>query len=266
MKVVNQDEVEIQEYDLETGHLVDHKLLVAHHDAVEPQAAVYEDQLVEEYENGGKLYNHVCVKEGVVGQDAWDEYEDVLMYVPYTEEELAEIEEQKKQEEEAAAAAEEEQKKLEEEAQAEKRMNVAVRTMAMAMMPSLPVETMSTASLAPLAPLYPEWDSNSHEYKKGEPFYYVIDGETHYFRASQNTTSTNVYKPGDPGIISIYYEFFIAPDGIEIYQEAVGEFNSYDKGDKCHYPDADGPIYESLVNDNAYSPDAYPANWKKVSE
>lgn len=266
MKVVNEQGVEIQEYDLDLGYLKPHKLFVQHHDAVEAQPAEFEDQFVQEYENGGKLYNHVCVKQYVPGTDAWDEYEDVQMYVKYTEEELQQIEEEKKKQEEAQAAAEEQAKKEQEAAQAEQRMNVAVRTMAMVMMPSLPTETMTTASLAPLAPLYAEWDPNSYSYKKGEPFYYVIDGEIHYFRASQPTTSTEVYKPGDPGTLSIYYEFFIAPDGIEIYQEAAGEFNSYNKGDKCHYPDADGPIYESLANGNAYSPDAYPANWKLVEE
>jgi hypothetical protein len=35
------------------------------------------------------------------------------------------------------------------------------------------------------------------------------------------------------------------------------------KGDKVHYPDAEGDIYESLIDYNVYSPEAYPAGWEK---
>ena len=36
-------------------------------------------------------------------------------------------------------------------------------------------------------------------------------------------------------------------------------------GDQVHYPDADGPVYESLMDYNIYSPEAYPAGWQLVS-
>ena len=264
MKVVNQEGVEIQEYDLETGKLVPSRLLVQHHEAVEFQAAQYEDQLVEEYENGGRLYNHICVSPAVQGKPAWDEYEDVKMYVPYTKEELEEIQKQKEAEEQAKKEEEEQAKKLKEQQEQEHRMNLAVRTMSKMMIPTISTMSLSNAAVAPLAPLYPEWDENSYSYKEGEPFYYVIDGETRYFRASQDTVSTPVYKPGDVGTTSIYYEIFIAPDGIEIWQTVQGKFNAPNKGDRLHYPNEDSPIYESLVDGNAYSPDVYPNNWKLV--
>lgn len=35
------------------------------------------------------------------------------------------------------------------------------------------------------------------------------------------------------------------------------------KGERRHYPDAEGPMYEALA-DTAYSPDAYPQHWSAV--
>ena len=40
--------------------------------------------------------------------------------------------------------------------------------------------------------------------------------------------------------------------------------DSFTLGEKCHYPDADGPVYESLIDANTWSPEAYPAGWNKV--
>ena len=37
----------------------------------------------------------------------------------------------------------------------------------------------------------------------------------------------------------------------------------YMKGDKVHYPDAEGDVYESLIDGNVWSPEAYPDGWKK---
>lgn len=38
----------------------------------------------------------------------------------------------------------------------------------------------------------------------------------------------------------------------------------YMAGDKVRYPDADGPIYESLIDNNVWSPEAYPQGWQLV--
>ena len=46
----------------------------------------------------------VLTKPGVQPSEAWDEYEDAMMYVPYTDEELAQMKEQEKAAEEAAKA------------------------------------------------------------------------------------------------------------------------------------------------------------------
>jgi hypothetical protein len=55
------------------------------------------------------------------------------------------------------------------------------------------------------------------------------------------------------------------PGEIPVWKQPTGAQDAYNKGDKVHYPDKDGPVYESLIDANVYSPEAYPAGWKVVS-
>lgn len=40
--------------------------------------------------------------------------------------------------------------------------------------------------------------------------------------------------------------------------------NPYMSGDRVHYPNADDPVYESTIDNNVWSPSAYPAGWTVV--
>ena len=42
-----------------------------------------------------------------------------------------------------------------------------------------------------------------------------------------------------------------------------GDYDMVRKGEKRHYPDAEGPVYEAL-EDTAYDPDTVPGNWREV--
>lgn len=82
---------EITNPDLEKGYLQNDKLLIAHHEA---QAEVQEqkhEELLHEYPNGGKEYIEVIDVPYQAAKEAWDEYEDIQVYIPYTEEEIAQI-------------------------------------------------------------------------------------------------------------------------------------------------------------------------------
>ena len=105
--------------------------------------------------------------------------------------------------------------------------------------------------------LWPDWQPDT-DYKQNDPIQY----DEKYWRVSRDLTSSKIYPPGTSE--SLYYEIQLAPDGIIIYRTCHGKYDSVRLGEKRHYPDADGPIYESLVDYNAYSPDAYPKNWKLV--
>ena len=112
-RVFNEDKTqELTEYDLTLGKLARDKLFVAHHEAVpevvaktvEEKVAAYQAEgqsveqhdgkyflVVAQYPNGGKDIAEIFPTEAVPAQEAYDEYEDIYVYTPYTETELAAI-------------------------------------------------------------------------------------------------------------------------------------------------------------------------------
>lgn len=100
---------------------------------------------------------------------------------------------------------------------------------------------------------WPEWQPDT-AYKHNQPLTY----QGRFFRTSKNLTSQAIYPPGSAD--SEYYEVTLAPDGIINWYNVGGEYNMVRKGEKRHYPDAEGPVYRAKV-DTAYSPDTYPDDW-----
>lgn len=82
---------EITNPDLEKGYLQNDKLLIAHHEAQEEVQEQTHEELLHEYPNGGKEYIEVIDVPYQPAKEAWDEYEDIQVYIPYTEEEIAQI-------------------------------------------------------------------------------------------------------------------------------------------------------------------------------
>lgn len=106
-RVFNKDKTqELTDYDLSLGRLKEDKLLIAHHDAVAEKTATevaaelsaqgktvervadvwYE--IIGTYPNGGKDLRAI---QSVAAQEEWDEYEDIYVYIPYSESELVVI-------------------------------------------------------------------------------------------------------------------------------------------------------------------------------
>lgn len=52
-------------------------------------------------------------------------------------------------------------------------------------------------------------------------------------------------------------------DTIKDFVQPTGAHDTYAKGDKVRF---NGKVYESLIDNNAYSPSAYPAGWKEITE
>lgn len=118
MKVYNKEKTEVLEtYDSTKGFLKNDKILKVHHEAVSAVPAVtvaskieairanggkvievdsvyYE--VVKEFPNGGKTLKEIDETLGVPKQEAYDEYEDIKVYIPYTEQEIK-IQEKTKQ-------------------------------------------------------------------------------------------------------------------------------------------------------------------------
>lgn len=89
MRIFNANNIELIEPDLTKGRLVPEKRFVAHHEAINYVPDQFHYEVVKEYPNGGKDVKKVIDIPGTPAQEAWDEYEDILRFIPFTEAELA---------------------------------------------------------------------------------------------------------------------------------------------------------------------------------
>lgn len=114
-----------------------------------------------------------------------------------------------------------------------------------------------------IATVYPEWDGNGHAYAINDYCVYGENqvGDPQLYRCLQAHTSQSDWTPDVS--VSLFKAIGIAGDDIPVWSQPVGTEDAYMKGDKVHYPDAEGDVYESLIDGNVWSPDDYPQGWEK---
>lgn len=88
MKIYDENNNEILNPDLSIGYLTNEKMLLKHHNAKRKINGKGHYVVIKEYPNGGKDVEWVWDIEPDDGYKAWDEYEDILKYTKYTDEEL----------------------------------------------------------------------------------------------------------------------------------------------------------------------------------
>ena len=81
------------------------------------------------------------------------------------------------------------------------------------------------------------------------------------YRCEQEHTSQSGWEPDKTPAL---WTEVAKPGEIPVWRQPTGAQDAYNKGDRVHYPDADGPVYESLMDANVYSPEAYPTGWRLV--
>lgn len=81
------------------------------------------------------------------------------------------------------------------------------------------------------------------------------------YRCATTHTSQSGWEPEVPG--ALWYEIEFAEDGILVWRRPSGAHDAPNKGDKRHYPDADGPVYESLRDGNTSEP-TFDEWWKEA--
>ena len=91
MRIFDENQQEITQPDLSLGYLRQDRILVAHHEAVAAVEEQWHYETVAQYPNGGRDVARVVDVPGVAPREAWDEYEDILRYVPYTQQQLEEM-------------------------------------------------------------------------------------------------------------------------------------------------------------------------------
>lgn len=257
MRILDENDQEVVDPDLDLGHLEPDKLFIAHHEEIPEKLPVKKIDYDNPYyvgSNGGKLVNTIEVSPYQPYEPAWDEYEDILRYILYTEEELAEIEAQKKAEEEAQKEAEEQAKKEAQEAEVnaeiQNQMLIAARFSVMTM-------SLTDDQAMEVSTLYPEW-SVGESYQEDDIRRY----EGALYRALQASTGEEQYPPdtfvagwkriGEPN-----------EDGVYPWVQPLGATDAYNTGDKVTYK---GGTYESTIDGNVWPPDVYPAGWKLVED
>ena len=89
MRIFDENNNLLETVDKSKGYLKRDRLFLLHHKATEAVAPQGHYETVKEYPNGGKEVAWVVDVPGVKAKEAWDEYEDILRFVPYTASELA---------------------------------------------------------------------------------------------------------------------------------------------------------------------------------
>lgn len=104
--------------------------------------------------------------------------------------------------------------------------------------------------------LFPEWIPDGHEYNPGDRVRY--NGEL--YKVLQAHSSQDDWAPESAA--ALFAKILPGQDGTEIGEWVQPDStNAYSKGDRVIY---DGKTYESLIDNNVWSPAAYPAGWKEV--
>ena len=93
MRVFNESKkYELTNYDLEKGYLKNDSRFVKHHPSVPATEEKGHYEVLKTYDNGGTDVEWIVDVPASPYQEPYDEYEDILVFFPYTQTELAENE------------------------------------------------------------------------------------------------------------------------------------------------------------------------------
>lgn len=89
MRILSENNIEIENPDFANGYLVEEEIFVRHHEAIAAVEEVGHFEVIKEYPNGGKDVEYIIDTPSTEAKAAWDEFERIQRFVPYTEAELA---------------------------------------------------------------------------------------------------------------------------------------------------------------------------------
>ena len=104
--------------------------------------------------------------------------------------------------------------------------------------------------------LFPAWEADTA---------YAADQRVRYGGSSGTPTPTlyncvqaHTSQTGwEPDKTPALWTEVAKPGEIPVWRQPTGAQDAYNKGDKVHYPDKDGPVYVSIVDANAWEPGGY---------
>lgn len=104
--------------------------------------------------------------------------------------------------------------------------------------------------------LFPTWKADT-AYAADERIRY---GEKLYRCVQAHTSQTDWTPDATPAL----WTEVAKPGEIPVWKQPTGAQDAYNKGDRVWYPEKNTTVYESLIDANVYSPEAYPAGWMEV--
>ena len=100
-------------------------------------------------------------------------------------------------------------------------------------------------------------------YKTKEVFRYGENavGDAQLYQVLQDHTSAKEWTPDTA--ISLYKAIGVTENGYPEWAQPLGASDAYNIGDIVSY---NGTLYESTIDNNTWSPDAYPQGWREVTK
>ena len=123
--------------------------------------------------------------------------------------------------------------------------------------------TLTEEQALEIATVYPAWETGK-AYAVGDIISYGTNsvGDPQLYKVVQAHTSQADWTPG-AGTESLYDAFGLDDSGYPVWSQPSGAHDAYNTGDIVNY---NGTLYQSLIDGNTWSPEAYPAGLEVYSE
>lgn len=102
--------------------------------------------------------------------------------------------------------------------------------------------------------LFPAWSPDSVEYKAGDRVKYFDV----LYKCVQSHTSQDAWPPNK---VPALWTEVAEPGTIPVWKQPTGAQDAYMTGDKVKYPDENGDVWVSTVDNNVWEPGVY--GWEK---
>ena len=118
--------------------------------------------------------------------------------------------------------------------------------------------TLTEEKAMEVATVFDPWEIGKN-YTTGDFLIYGINavGDPQLYKVAQTHTSQADWTP--EATPALYVAIGLDNSGYPVWSQPTGAHDAYNAGDVVNY---NGILYESLINGNTYSPDAYPAGWR----
>ena len=113
-----------------------------------------------------------------------------------------------------------------------------------------------------VAAIYDPWEIGK-PYNVGDFLIYGVNGvgDPQLYKVAQAHTSQADWNP--EATPALYTPIGLDNSGYPVWAQPTGAHDAYNNGDVVNY---NGTLYQSLIDGNVYSPEAYPAGWAVYSE